>query len=148
MLADPQIFAYRRDCARNLLRTSSDTVSSMENRSNLSNVIARNATFLMLRQGLYDNPTALASAINTPTKKVAPNSIAYIFKPQLRPKGKTKDTLPRLEILAAAAAKLGCETWELLHPDLPALREKLAAYDAMVNTINRGKGGSPFRAAT
>lgn len=139
------------DYGLNLLRQSSAIVSSMDQRRKLAETIATNARRLMaIKARDYPTPNALATAINTPTKRVAPNSVTYILEPAKRPKGRThSDTLPRLDTLAHVAEKLGCEVWELLHPDLPALRAKLDAYDRMIQTIDRdpdtpGAGHRPY----
>lgn len=125
----PQMFAHY---GRNILRPSSDTFTAMDPRAILAIVIAENVKRLMKEQGVYRNPNALAKAINTPTRKVSANSIAYLFKPERRPKGeKIRNTLPRLETLAHAASKLDCQVWELLHPNLDKLRLKLRAYEAV-----------------
>lgn len=117
----------------------------MDQRKKLAEIIARNAgRLLAMRRREFPTPNALATAINTPTKRVAPNSVTYILEPAKRPKGRMhSDTLPRLDTLAHVADKLGCEVWELLHPDLPALRAKLDAYERMIQTISRAPDDDP-----
>lgn len=116
----------------------------MERRDDLALVICHNVHFLMEAQGTYKSANALASAINARVQKVAPNSINYLFKPHNRPKGKNGlASLPRLDVLSEAANALGCEVWELLHPDLKGLRKKLAGYDTMMQAARASEDIEP-----
>lgn len=116
----------------------------MDKRKELAQVIARNAKALLEKKSRdFPSVNALATAINTPVHRASANSIAYVFKPTKRPRGdKHADTLPRLDTLSLVAEKLGCDVWELLHPDIQALRRKLDVYETMARNFNTTDGAA------
>lgn len=81
----------------------------------INQVVAENLNYFMQRAGSeYRNANALGDAAD-----VAPNTIRYYLHPKKRPLSSAKGAgYPVLDTLARLAGKLGCEVWELLHPDL------------------------------
>lgn len=49
----------------------------------------------------------------------------------------TVATLPRLDTLAAIAPRLGCEVWELLHPEIKTVRERLRSYEIVEQAMRQ-----------
>lgn len=88
----------------------------------LNQLIADNLKFFMARpKSLYRNANALATAA-----KIAPNTVRNLLEPSKRTVTSTKPIgYPTLDKLAKIAAPLGCQVWELLHPDIrQSLRER------------------------
>lgn len=88
----------------------------------LNQLIADNLKFFMQRpKSMYRNANALASIA-----KIAPNTVRNLLEPSKRTVTSTKPIgYPTLDKLAKIAAPLGCEVWELLHPDIrQSLRER------------------------
>lgn len=88
----------------------------------LRQVVAQNLRhFMGLENCPYRTPNALALAA-----KVAPNTVYNFLDARRRTTTARKPNgFPTLDKIEALAEALGCETWELLHPDLPrSLRER------------------------
>jgi lambda repressor-like predicted transcriptional regulator len=85
----------------------------------LSDVIARNLAFLMEHgRRKWESATALANEA-----KISPNTLQNMLTPGRRRVSVTKTRIyPTLDKLAAVAGALGCEPWELLHPNLEQAR--------------------------
>lgn len=81
----------------------------------LNQVVAANLKYFMEREGsLYRNANALGVVA-----KVSPNTVRNYLDPKKRTVTVDKpDGYPRLDILGTLARYLGCEVWELLHPDI------------------------------
>src|SRR5262245_33621312 len=115
---DTQKFAYY---AGKNLSTSSSILQGVA-RVDLRRVIAGNLKYFMQRPGsLYKTANALGVAA-----KVAPNTVRNLLDPRKRTVTSTKpEGYPTLDKLEALALRLGCEVWELLHPDLErSIRER------------------------
>lgn len=88
----------------------------------LNQTLADNLKFFMEREGsAYKNPNSLAVAA-----KLSANTVRNFLNPARRtttvskPKG-----YPTLDKLERVSSILGCQVWELLHPDLPrSIRER------------------------
>ena len=80
----------------------------------LNLVLAHNLRFFMDRHTLYKNPNALGIAAG-----IAPNTVRNFLDHKKRTTTTEKaEGFPTLDRLAALADKLGCQVWELLHPDI------------------------------
>lgn len=91
-------------------------------RRDLRQVIATNLRYFMgLENCPYKTPNSLAVAA-----KVAPNTVYNLLDATRRTTTARKPNgYPTLDKLEDIAAVLGCEAWELMHPDLPrSLRER------------------------
>lgn len=88
----------------------------------LNAILARNLHFWMSRENaLYKNANALGVAAG-----IAANTVRNYLEPTKRRSVTDKgEGFPTVDKLAALASKLGCEVWELLHPDIEqSIRER------------------------
>lgn len=95
----------------------------MQKTADLAQILAKNLKFFMARDGAhYRNANALGIASG-----LSPNTIRNILDPAKRPVrvSKKAEGAPTLDKLTAIAAKLPCQVWELLHPDIEhSIRER------------------------
>lgn len=94
----------------------------MTSQPDLAEILAKNLRFFMNRPGaLHRNPNALAVASG-----LAANSVRNYLQPKRRAVVTKKGVgYPTMDKLAAIAGALGCEVWELMHPDIErSLRER------------------------
>lgn len=116
---DLQKFAYFDG---KTLSMSSGIVSSVESPPDLRWLIAKNLRYFMDREkSLYRNANALAVAA-----KVAPNTVRNLLDPNKRTTTTEKpDGYPTIDKLERIGRVLGCEVWEILHPNIErSLRER------------------------
>ena len=88
----------------------------------LHQVLTDNLRYFMRRESsLYKTPNALGIAAG-----IAPNTVANLLHPEKRTVTSSKPKgYPTLDKLQAIATALGCEVWELLHPDIErSVRER------------------------
>lgn len=86
----------------------------MAARPDLALVLAHNLKFFMSRTDDYQNANALGVAAG-----VSPNFVRYLLDPKKRTTTTEKPQgSPTLDKLDAIAGKLGCQVWELLHPNV------------------------------
>lgn len=88
----------------------------------LNQILATNLKFFMERDGsAYKNPNSLAIAA-----KLSANTVRNFLTPSRRTTTATKPKgYPTLDKLERVCHVLGCQVWELLHPDLArSLRER------------------------
>lgn len=83
---------------------------------------------------MYRTANALAVAAG-----VAPNTVRNYLDPKKRAaKGENKDEgYPTIDKLALLASKLGCEVWELLHPDIERSISEREMYKKVEADFNR-----------
>lgn len=99
---------------RKLLRAQAVNVQCMVRRKDLNEIVAYNLGYFMGRHQLYKNPNSLGKAA-----EVAPNSIRNLLDPKKRTVTTGKPVgYPTLDTLQKIALKLGCEVWQLLHPEI------------------------------
>lgn len=108
----------------------------MRKKPNLNEVVARNLAYLMGRPGcLYNNPTALARAA-----LVAPNTVRNLLDPTRRTKlyahTSKREGYPNLDMLERIADKLGCEVWELIHPNIEQAQKAQEIYESLEATFH------------
>ena len=118
MLANAQSFEYY---ARKVLSGSSGILTRMA-KFDLNQLVAKNLNYFMQRpKSLYKNANALGKVA-----KIAPNTIRNLLDPTKRTVTAEKpDGFPLLDTLAKIAPHLGCDVWELLHPDIEkAVRQR------------------------
>lgn len=91
----------------------------------LNETLAKNLRYFMQQDSCpYKNANALGVAAG-----LSPQTIRNILTPVVRPTTCAKPVgYPTLDKLATIAAALGCEVWELLHPDLARSRAERALY--------------------
>lgn len=93
----------------------------MRKTQNINEILARNLKFFMARpSSLYRTANSLAG------DGISANTVRNLLDPKKRTTTLDKPVgYPTLDKLAALAGKLGCEAWELLHPDIEqSLRER------------------------
>lgn len=102
----------------------------------LNAIVKKNlAYFMALPSCAYKNPNALAEKA-----EVASNTIRNLLDPTKRTlSGQKKDGYPTIETLAAIAPHLGCEVWELLHPNIERSRREREMYRHIESDFNRLK---------
>lgn len=141
----PQTFAHAR---RKALRKSSDMIASMKKVEELMGALARNLHYFMRLPGCpHTNANLLHKASG-----VAANTIRYYLNPKKRPEYRTitKDvSSPSLDKLVKLADALGCEPWELLHPDIEKARADQRTLQALEERYRetREESGVPREAA-
>ena len=103
-------------------------------------IVAGNLRFFMGKDGaLYRNANALGKAAG-----ISPNSIRNLLDPKKRPVTTNKpDGYPTLDLILKIAKPLGCEVWELLHPDIQrSIRERIMYHNIerdMIERIQQGR---------
>lgn len=118
----------------------------MTSHYDLSHILAGNIQFFMDRaESNYRNANALAVAA-----KISPNTVRNLLHPKRRTVTSAKpDGFPTLDKLLAISIPLGCEVWELLHPDIKqSIREREMYKRIDINYKEITKNGSPKLAAT
>lgn len=87
----------------------------------INEIVAKNIRFFMSRpSSVYRTANSLAG------DGLAANTVRNLLDPKKRTTTLDKPVgYPTLDKLATIATKLGCEVWELLHPDIEqSLRER------------------------
>lgn len=94
----------------------------------LNQILATNLKFFMERDGsAYKNPNALAVAA-----KLSANTVRNFLTPSRRTTTATKPKgYPTLDKLERVSVILGCQVWELLHPDLPRSMREREMYESI-----------------
>lgn len=97
----------------------------MENRPDLTALIAKNLKYLMGLPGCqYRNANSLGAAAG-----LAANTIRNLLHPEKRTVTSGKPNgYPTLDTLELIAPKLNSEVWELLHPDIRRSRRERETY--------------------
>ena len=86
----------------------------MSKNNDLNGILARNLAYFMEKSESYKNPHALGKKAN-----VAPNTVGNYLDHTKRTTTSGKlEGFPTVDILARLADALGCQVWELLHPNL------------------------------
>lgn len=88
----------------------------------LRQTLIDNLNFFMAREGApYKNANSLGLAAG-----VAANTVRNLLNPRQRPVTSAKpEGYPTLDTIQVIATALGCEVWELLHPDIArSIRER------------------------
>lgn len=93
----------------------------MSSGPNLPLIVAHNLRVFMARSANLKNANTLGKAAG-----VSPNTVRNLLEPAKRTVTADKPSgYPILDTLDVIAQKLGCEVWELLHPDIErSLRER------------------------
>jgi transcriptional regulator with XRE-family HTH domain len=99
---------------RKPLRPSSDIVQGMEE-ADANAILAKNLRYFMQRPSSpYRTANALAEAAG-----MSANTVRYYLDEKKRPARSANGVgFPTMNKLSKLAEKLGCEVWELLHPDI------------------------------
>ncbi len=100
---------------------SSGIVFAMPKRLDLNLILAHNLRFFMANNEACKNANALATKAG-----IAPGTVRNYLDHRKRTVTTEKpEGFPTLDILATLAVHLGCEVWELLHPDIErSIRER------------------------
>lgn len=96
-------------------------VQKMAKPKDLNQIVAENLKFFMGRHSTLKNANALGLKAN-----LAPNSIRNLLDNKKRTVTSGKPVgYPTMDTLNKIAEELGCEVWQLLHPDIKkALRQQ------------------------
>jgi hypothetical protein len=110
----------------------------MAKRLDLNLILAHNLRFFMRRSDQYQNANALGVAAN-----ISPNTVRNYLDPKKRTVTTEKpEGFPTIDKLASLSEKLGCQVWELLHPDIErSLREREMYGKIEQDFIVRAKSG-------
>jgi hypothetical protein len=125
MFSTPQIFEH---CKAKLLSMQAGMLKKMR-RLEINELIARNLRYFMAQPGAaYTNANSLGVAAG-----IAPNTVRNLLDPTKRTTTAEKpEGYPTLDKLAALSLKLGCEVWELLHPDIERSKRERVIYEQWI----------------
>lgn len=106
----------------------------MTKHEDLRLLLAKNLRYFMGREkSLYRNANALGKAA-----KIAPNTVRNLLGTIKRTTTEDKpEGYPTLDKLEAIAKALGCQVWELLHPDVEKSKREKEFYEAMLANFKK-----------